>query len=133
MYMKKLVLSLLCMGGILALPSCRDCCDRACDPCEDTCDYDDCYDDCDGDSKEVWGYEDQGGYRKKVYKKESVTQAPRKKVMYKPVNPDIIQEAEAAGKTCKFLDERYGKENKKMYKESTGKMKMKKPQAVEAE
>lgn len=121
--MKKLVLTLLCIGGILALPSCRDCCDTSCEPCDDVCD--DYYDDCDkedycDDKDDVWGYEDQGGYRKKIYKSKSESM-PRKRVMYAPVHPKVIDDAEAAGKTCTFVDQRYSRQNKKMYKESLGK------------
>lgn len=122
--MKKFVLSLLCIGGVLALPSCRDCCDTSCDPCQDTCDsYDDYCDKedyCDNDSgREVWGYENKQGSRRKIYKSEKrdAAPAPRRKVMYKAISP-AVQEAEAAGKTCKFLDERFHKSNKQMYKKS---------------
>lgn len=132
--MKKLVLSLLCIGSILALPGCW-CCRKSCEPvCEDYCDdYDDycdqghkgCgkedYDDGDGRGGRI--IETQQGQVTKVYRKKGEEAAPKgpRKIMYKSVHP-VLDEAQAAGKECKLLDPRFHKANKKMVKQQEAEM-----------
>jgi hypothetical protein len=146
--MKKLLLSLLCVGSILALPGCW-CCRKTCEaPCqEDYCDdYDECDDYCDdkeayeeGDVIETQqgvvtkvthhrrgrrqedmhretGHEEQQGYRTKTYYNDDKEKAPRK-IMMKPVHPQIMRDAEAAGKQCRILNPEHRKLNKSMRKD----------------
>ncbi len=119
--MKKIVLSLLCIGSILALPGCW-CCRKSCEPVcqEDYCDdYDDYCDKENYDDREVIGHEEQQGQVTKTYYRKKGEAAPKgpRKIMYKSVHP-VLDEAQAQGKECKLLDPRFHKQNKKMNKEA---------------
>lgn len=121
--MKKLLLSLVCIGSILALPGCW-CCRKSCERvCEERCN-DDYNDYCgkedynDGEDNGPRIVERQQGEITKVYHKKggAAPKGPRK-IAFKSVHP-VLDEAQAQGKECKLIDPRFHKLNKKTVKQN---------------
>lgn len=145
--MKKLLLSLLCIGSILALPGCWCCRQAYEEPCEDYCEeYDECNKECyDGDDGEViereyqQGYETGRKYRKgsrhyddedevtgREYQQGYVTKEYHRRKGEQPKGPrpikfksvhPVLDEAMAAGKECKLIDPRFHRLNKQQVKQ----------------
>ncbi len=103
--MKKLLLTLLCVGGIVGLPGCGGSCRQACEaPCDRMANENSCYEEVmeDGSVRKVCS----NGQEVTVYENlraDGMQQKGKKKVKYqtksRPINPTAVD-----GRPMKYLD-----------------------------